>query len=285
MYNPINIQNKILDLASNDSRIRAVLLNGSRANPQVKADVYQDFDLVWVVDDMDTFLNNRSWLFVLGTPLVQQLPDEMELGKDESIEKVSFTFLIIFNEGYRLDITLFPKAKMATHFQSDSLTVVWLDKDDLFQDIAPTSDKDYHVQLPTQRQFSEVSNEFWWCMTNVAKGLKRGEITYAKEMLETVVRPVFMEMVAWNIGVQYHFSVSVGKSGKFMRHYLKDSHYQKLLQTYSDSSLIQNWQALFVMMDFFLEQQQEVAHALNLYHNKEEAKGVRHFVDTIYALG
>ncbi|WP_158963848.1 aminoglycoside 6-adenylyltransferase [Myroides fluvii] len=284
MYNPDDIQNKILDLASNDSRIRAVLLNGSRANSHIKADIHQDFDLLLVVNALDSFLEDRSWLLTLGTPLVQQLPDEMELGKDDSIEKVSFTFLTIFREGFRLDITLFPKEKIETHFTSDSLTVVWLDKDYLFQDIAPTSDKDYHVQRPTQRQFNEVSNEFWWCITNVAKGLKRGEVTYAKEMLETVVRPVFMEMIAWSIGAQHHFSVSVGKSGKFMQQYLTEPQYQRLLQTYSDSSIIRNWQALFVMMDYFLELQQEVAHALNLHHNKEEARGVRHFVDTLYAL-
>ena len=284
MYNPIDIQNKILDLASNDSRIRAVLLNGSRANPKVEADRHQDFDLLFLVEDLDTFLEDRSWLLAWGTPLVQQLPDEMELGKDPAEVKVSFTFLTIFEEGYRIDLTLFPIEKMETHFQKDSLTVVWLDKDCVFGAIAPTSDKDYRVQKPTQRQFNEVSNEFWWCVTNVAKGLKREEITYVKDMLETVIRPVFMDMIAWNIGIQHNFSISVGKSGKFMRQYLTDSQYQKLLQTYSDASIERNWQALFLLMDLFVEQQQEVAQALNLHFNKKEARNVRHFVDTIYAL-
>ncbi|MBB1137892.1 aminoglycoside 6-adenylyltransferase [Myroides sp. WP-1] len=284
MYNPIDIQKKILDLASNDSRIRAVLLQGSRANIHVVEDEYQDFDLLFVVDRFESFLQDRSWLAQLGTPLVQQLPDEMELGRDLAVEKVSFTLLTIFQEGYRLDITLFPKEKMSTHFQPDSLTVVWLDKEDMFLHLSPASDSDYHVQKPTQRLFNETSNEFWWCVTNVAKGLKRGEITYAKEMLETVVRPVFMDMIAWHIGAQNNFAISIGKSGKFMQRYLTEGDYQTILSTYSDAALSNNWQALFVLMDFFFKKQREVAAILNFNYDEDEANRVRQLVDTMYAL-
>ncbi len=284
MYNSIDIQTRILDLASNDSRIRAVLLQGSRANIHVVEDEYQDFDLLFVVDRFESFLQDRSWLAQLGTPLVQQLPDEMELGRDLAVEKVSFTLLTIFQEGYRLDITLFPKEKMNTHFQPDSLTVVWLDKEDMFLHLSPASDSDYHVQKPTQRLFNETSNEFWWCVTNVAKGLKRGEITYAKEMLETVVRPVFMDMIAWHIGAQNNFAISIGKSGKFMQRYLTEGDYQTILSTYSDAALSNNWQALFVLMDFFFKKQREVAAILNFNYDEDEANRVRQLVDTMYAL-
>ncbi|QQU05377.1 aminoglycoside 6-adenylyltransferase [Myroides odoratus] len=282
MFNPTHIQNQVLDLASNDTRIRAVLLNGSRANPNVIPDVYQDFDLVFVVEDLPSFLNDRSWFLALGTPILQQRPDEMELGSDPNNPPISFGILTYFEEGYRIDLTLFPKEKLHLAYQADSLTVVWLDKDNLFTGIAATSDQDYQVQRPTQRHFSEMSNEFWWCVVNVAKGLKRGEITYAKDMMETVVRPVFMEMIAWNIGFQTTFEVAVGKAGKFMNRYLTAEDYHTLLQTYSDSNIEHNWKALFTMMQFFLAQQQKLADGLQYEINLEEAKQANQLVTNLY---
>ncbi|WP_205314216.1 aminoglycoside 6-adenylyltransferase [Pedobacter namyangjuensis] len=81
MLNQNDIQDKTLNFAKTDERIRAVLLNGSRANPNVTPDKYQDFDIVFIVKDFDYFLTNRNWINIFGKPILQQLPDEMELGK------------------------------------------------------------------------------------------------------------------------------------------------------------------------------------------------------------
>ncbi|NLM19696.1 MAG: aminoglycoside 6-adenylyltransferase [Clostridiaceae bacterium] len=35
----------------------------------------------------------------------------------------------------------------------DSLTLVWLDKDNLFKNIPKSTDKDYYVKKPTQKEF------------------------------------------------------------------------------------------------------------------------------------
>ena len=41
----------ILNTAHADERIRAVIMNGSRANPAAPKDCFQDFDIVYVVTD------------------------------------------------------------------------------------------------------------------------------------------------------------------------------------------------------------------------------------------
>jgi len=257
------LQHKILSWTKKEDKIRAVLLNGSRANPNIVPDVYQDFDLVFIVDDMSSFLHDRTWFENLGTPVLQQLPDEMELGKDSNLPSVTFGFLTIFKEGYRIDLTLFPKEKMISHFKHDSLTEVWLDKDQLFTSLPESSDQDYHIQKPNQREFTEVCNEFWWCVVNVAKGLKREEILYAKDMLENVVRPMFTQMIAWKVGIENNFTVSAGKSGKFLVNYLPISYYHILLKTYSDAELNNNWDALFLLMQLFRAEQEKTGALLH----------------------
>ena len=39
----------IVDTAKRDGRIRAVIMNGSRANPNAPQDIFRDFDIVYIV--------------------------------------------------------------------------------------------------------------------------------------------------------------------------------------------------------------------------------------------
>lgn len=65
----------ILEIAKHDNRIRAVYLNGSRTNSSIEKDEYQDFDIVYVVNEVTSFLNNPKWLKNFGEIAVMQEPN------------------------------------------------------------------------------------------------------------------------------------------------------------------------------------------------------------------
>ena len=48
----------IISIAQSDERIRAVYLNGSRTNPNVPKDIFQDYDVVYVVTETKPFMLN-----------------------------------------------------------------------------------------------------------------------------------------------------------------------------------------------------------------------------------
>ena len=282
MRNETEIKNLIVDFAKQDERIRAVLLNGSRADANSKPDRFQDFDVFLIVDDLKSFTDNHHWTDFLGEKVISQLPDEMVVGPDVDKEGVDFHYLMLFKDGNRIDLTLFPKPKLASHFKLESLTIVWLDKDNLFSKIHPPSDKDYHIKKPTAIEFSDTCNEFWWVCTYVVKGLLRNEITYAKEMAETVVRPMFMKMIEWKTGVDNHFSVSFGTAGKFMKKYLTGDLYNEILRTYSNYEIEENWKSLFVMTTIFQQLSNEVAQKLSFKIDTNEQKNTLEYLKQKY---
>ena len=47
----------ILSVAKNDVRVRAVILNGSRVNNKIVKDDLQDFDIVFLVEEFDSFID------------------------------------------------------------------------------------------------------------------------------------------------------------------------------------------------------------------------------------
>jgi len=66
----------ILGVATADERVRAVYMNGSRANPNVIKDKYQDYDIVFTVTEIASFLEDKSWISVFGDTLIVQEPDD-----------------------------------------------------------------------------------------------------------------------------------------------------------------------------------------------------------------
>ena len=278
------IQKLITDTAKSDDRIRTVLLNGSRANPNIQPDKFQDFDIVFIVSNFKSFISDHSWIDFFGEKLICQLPGEMTFGETgtDNNETIGFHYLMLFRDGNRIDLTLFPIENFKTDFAFDSLTIVWLDKDNLFPNVLNSTDTDYHIQKPTEKNFLETCNEFWWVSTYVAKGLLRNEITYAKEMLETIVRPMFMKIIEWFIGIETNFSIPFGKGGKFMRQNLSSTQYDKILATYSDQQLENNWKSLFLMTELFGEFAYVVADKLNFQYNSNEEQNVMSYLKTSY---
>lgn len=44
---------QLLDFANNEDKVRAVILNGSRVNPNLEKDIFCDYDVVFSVTDPD----------------------------------------------------------------------------------------------------------------------------------------------------------------------------------------------------------------------------------------
>lgn len=262
----------ILGIARDDDRIRAVLLNGSRANPEIAKDIFQDFDIVYIVSELNSFTQDNSWVNVFGDRLIMQLPEEMIIGEKNNH---SFSYLMLFKDRNRIDLTLFPIDKLETGFRPDSLTIPLIDKDKRFQNLASPTNADYLIQQPTEKLFMDCCNEFWWVSTYVGKGLWRNDITYAKDMLEGPVRSMFMKIIEWNIGIQTNFNTSVGQSGRNMKKYISNKLYDKILSTYPDSNIKNIWSSLFLMTDLFDEYAKEIAKKMEFTYNESEASNVR----------
>lgn len=238
----------IINTAQKDERIRAVILNGSRANPNAPRDCFQDFDIVYIVTDVAPYRHNLEWIRQFGEIMILQLPDDMQ--NPPATDKDRYTFLAQFMDGNRIDLTLFPIVKLGT-LEEDSQSVLLLDKDGIIAPFPPPSDHGTLPKPPTARAFFNCCNEFWWVCPYVAKGLWREEILYAKSMQERTLRPQLMKMLTWTVGVETQFACNPGKLCKYLKHYLEPELWIMLEKTYADASYEHTWEALYTMCDLF----------------------------------
>lgn len=72
MRNESEMLNIIIDTAQSDDRVFAAYLKGSRANPNAPKDRYQDFDVMYVVRETESFRKDTRWMTKFGKIVLQQ---------------------------------------------------------------------------------------------------------------------------------------------------------------------------------------------------------------------
>jgi len=239
----------IIKTARNDERVRAVVMNGSRVNPNAPKDFFQDYDVVYLVTEKESFLADPGWIKVFGELMIIQLPDEMSDLPPEG-RGLYYGYLMQFTDGNRIDLSLFPVDKV-DQLEEDSLTLTLLDKDGVLPKFPPPNDSGYMPRPPSAEAFFDCTNEFWWVSPYVAKGLWRREIVYAKHVLDVYVREQLDKMLAWYVGICSGFKKSPGKLAKYLQTCLEPELWQLLLSTYSDADYEHNWEALLAMGELF----------------------------------
>ncbi len=237
----------ILSVARDDLRVRAVVLNGSRANPNAPRDRFMDFDILYFVTETLSFRDQSDWLERFGERLIMQMPEGWQGETPGAQDK--FVYLMQFTDGNRIDLTLYPVTKI-DQLEHDSQTIALLDKDGILPSFPEPDDTSTMPQPPTRREYDNCCNEFWWMTLYVAKGLWRDEILYAKAMAE-IVREQMMCMLIWSVSLSNGYLVNPGKEGKYLGRYLAPELWTLLGQTFAGAEPADNWQALAAMMDLF----------------------------------
>ncbi|MDE5716824.1 MAG: aminoglycoside 6-adenylyltransferase, partial [Lachnospiraceae bacterium] len=74
MRNESDMYRLFLDIAEADDRILAVYMNGSRTNKNAPKDIFQDYDIVFVVTQTGPFIEDKNWIYKFGTVLYMQYP-------------------------------------------------------------------------------------------------------------------------------------------------------------------------------------------------------------------
>lgn len=271
----------ILSYAQNNPDIRAVVMNGSRLNPNAPVDPFQDYDIVYLVAEVGPYRRRLDIPAYFGELMILQMPDEM--GDSPRDERDGFAYLMQFTDGNRIDLTFFPTAN-ALECVSDSLSRVLLDKDQIFAPLPAPNDSSYHPQPPTAKTFADCCNEFWWLNPYIAKGLWRDELPYARYHLDDLLRGELIKMLTWYYGIQTNFKKSPGKMGKYLKRLLEPALWTLFERTFAGPQIEDTWQALFAMDDLFRTTARVVAEKMGFIYPQQDDERVSAYLRIIHQL-
>ena len=259
----MRIEPEMLDLIFQTAKVlqvEAVAMSGSRTNPKAPKDEFQDYDVIYVVDDLDNLTSDLSWLDQFGTRIIEQ---HNVLGNRR-------LYLMLFEDGNRIDLTLCPKEHIKEWVDSEADFTVLDDPQGLFDSYAPTP-KRYWTAPASATDFDKSCNEFWWVSAYVVKGIHRNHLVYATDHLYGICQQELLRLLAWQVAADKG-TVDVGKNYKYLFQYLpaeKEKEFTALLD-FSDQKRITK--SLLATMDFFHKEAQIFSLKTGFHYDKATAE-------------
>ena len=103
-------------------------------------------------------------------------------------------------------------------------------------------------------------------------------------MTNFIVRKQLEKMLSWKVGIITEFSVSVGKSAKYMYKWLDKSDWESYLATYLSSNIEDIWESVMRMCDLFENTAVFVGKELGYEYNHLEGRNAREFLEHVRQL-
>ena len=249
----------ILQTAKN-LKVEAVAMSGSRTDTRVPKDEFQDYDVVYIVENLDELISDLYWIDQFGKRILEQ---EVRLGHRR-------LFLMLFEDGNRIDLTLCSKVHIKEWVESEADFMVIEDPKGLFVPHSPTPQR-YWTSPASAIEFEKVCNEFWWVSSYVVKGIHRNQLIYATDHLYGICQQELLKVLAWKVSSD-RGKVDIGKNYKYLFNYLpaeKEKEFSNLLDF---SSIDKITKSLFATMELFHQESQFLANKMGFDYDMEVAE-------------
>ena len=241
-------------------QVKAVAMSGSRTCPNVPKDEFQDYDVVYIVDDLDNLTSDLSWLAYFGKRIIEQ---EVSLGNRR-------LYLMLFEDGNRIDLTLCPKEYIQEWVGSEAGFTVLEDPENLFEPYFPNPER-YWMTPAIEMDFKNSCNEFWWVSAYVVKGICRYQVIYATDHLYGICQQELLKVLAWQVASDKG-TVDVGKNYKYLFNYLPTEKEKEFSDLLDFSSIEKLTQSLYATMKLFHQEAQFLAQKMGFDYDKEVAE-------------
>ena len=260
---PMRTETEMFDVILQTAKVLqvdAVAMSGSRTNPKAPKDEFQDYDVVYIVENLDALVADLAWLDKFGKRMIEQhvLLDHRRL------------YLMLFEDGNRIDLTLCPKEHIKEWVDSEADFTVLDDPQGLFAPYAPTP-KRYWTAPASVTDFDKSCNEFWWVSAYVVKGICRKQIIYATDHLYGICQQELLKIFAWQVAADKG-TIDIGKNYKYLFNYLPAEQEKKFSDLLYFSSLDKIIQSLLATMQLFHQEAQRLAQKMGFDYDKEVAE-------------
>lgn len=128
---------------------------------------------------------------------------------------------------------------------------ILLDKDGLVAQLQLSAAEPQPPQPPTQSDFLEVVNDFWYHTVWTAKHLRRGELWWAKSGCDGHLKGLLRRMMEWHARATKGQNYDTWLRGRFLEEWVDPRALKELRKAFAHYDENDIWHALFVTMDLF----------------------------------
>ena len=248
-------------------QVDAVAMSGSRTNPKAPKDEFQDYDVVYIMEDLDGLIADLAWLNRFGKRLIEQY----------NVLEHRRLYLMLFEDGNRIDLTLCPKEHIKEWVDTEADFTVLNDPQGLFVPYVPTP-KRYWTEPASATDFDKSCNEFWWVSTYVVKGICRNQLIYAIDHLYGICQQELLKILAWQVASD-RGKIDIGKNYKYLFQYLPTEKEKEFSALLDFSSIEKITQSLLATIQLFHQEAKSLAQKMSFKYEKEVAEKMMRYAE------
>ena len=288
-----SIEKKFIKWAKTQDHIRIAIVVGSYARTQTPADKWSDLDIVIYSTKPQTLIDSAEWVGEFGNPVITFI-EPTAAGSGESYER-----RVLYDNGLDVDFAVDPfhlvlnaKEKgVTTELVRETSNVlgrgirVLIDKEKIMK----TFLKEYNaIQLPppappSEHEYLERVNDFWYHAVWTAKKLRRGELWESKGCLDSFMKSrCLLPMIEWHARIIQGETHDTWFRGRFLERWADPRIIAELRSAFAHYDEDDVWQALANTMQLFRWISKEVAEKLDFTYPKDADQFASRWVDAAY---
>ncbi len=244
---------KLVGWAREEAGVRSAFILGSRARTDHPADESSDLDIAILVVDPQRYLSDAEWVKQIGIPWLTFI--------ESTGDGYFYERRVLFEGGYDVDFAFLPveamqgvltgpfAADLANIFQRGVRLI--LDKDGLAAQIIAAAPQTPLPVPPSQEEFLNLVNDFWYHAVWTAKKMQRGELWTAKSCCDSYMKWRLLRIVEWHARLQHGQDYDTWHSGRFLEEWADPRLVRGLRPAFSAYDEASLWRALFATMNLF----------------------------------
>lgn len=262
-----SIMEKLLSYAIESELIQAMLLFGSRARVINVADKYSDYDIIFLVKDVDYFLITDQWLNQIEKYYISFQEPTVACGQERRV---------FFSDAMDVDF-LFYDVKESERLVADSTIQsffsrgykILVDKIN-FKDVIERNKPFEKINTTfTEKEFINLVNTFWFHSIWSMKKILRGETWSAKKCVDGYMKDLLRQVIErYSIAVN-NKEFDVWHDGRFLDNWIDENIKKQLKTAYGTYDAVDIIRAMTNTMQIFGEISSKTAALLNYAYPKE----------------
>jgi aminoglycoside 6-adenylyltransferase len=244
---------RFVQWAQTEDNIRAAVVIGSRARLDHPADEWSDLDVLVFASDPEPYWVTSNWLHHVGNPwltFIEPTPDGS-----------GFERRVLFEGGLDVDFVPGPvtdlQAMLDQGFPPDIADMIHrgvrflVDKDGFSERLQGIKIDSPSYFLPTESEFLNLVNDFWYHTVWTGKHLRRGELWWAKSCCDGYLKHLLRQMLEWHTRVSKGEGIDIWMRGRFLEEWADARAVKSLPVVFAHYDEEDVWRALMATMELF----------------------------------
>lgn len=257
----VELLNRFVLWAETQPDIRLLMVIGSRARSNQPADAWSDVDLIVAAHNPQPYLQYTDWLKMIGPVWVTHVEPTLAGVRERRV---------MFEGGYDFDLIFVADGQFGRLVHDPEVSDVirrgvriLVDKDRIMTRITLPIGGRRPYEPPTEAEFTNLVNDFWYHAVWTTKKLRRGELWTAIHCCDGYMKHLLRQMLEWHTHAVGPGNHDTWFNGRFVEQWAEPRAIEQMREAFAHYSPADVARALQATMALFRRVATETAAQLN----------------------